>query len=289
MRYTGPTPDRGRMNAMDVGPAIMAMGELMGRTSRIVFGDQARVRVDVQADFPHASFGIEFFLVAPFVGTLHSASLGDLANIATILGLNLTSGVIGLLKWQRGRKIDKVERVGDQVNITAQNSTITVTTVEYNVYIDAGVRTAIDTIIAPLEQEGVETLELRANNDPPAIIDKADATTMAQAPLPDDEVLVDRSQAILEIVAISFREGNKWRFAQGGATFYADITDEGFLDEVAKHGELFGARDALRVILETRTIKSAKGGFEYQRTIVNVLEHIRADRGDAQLSLDAER
>ena len=36
----------------------------------------------------------------------------------------------------------------------------------------------------------------------------------------------DSYTTVLEVVAVTFRERNKWRFSQGGNTFYAEITDE---------------------------------------------------------------
>ena len=61
VRYRGLDVDQGRMSALELGPAIFAVGQMVGRTSRVLYGDEARVKVEVRADFEHGSFGIDFF------------------------------------------------------------------------------------------------------------------------------------------------------------------------------------------------------------------------------------
>lgn len=50
VRYRGPDVDRGRMSALELGPAIFGMGQMVGRTSRVLYGDEIRVKVEVRAE-----------------------------------------------------------------------------------------------------------------------------------------------------------------------------------------------------------------------------------------------
>lgn len=287
VKYRGSDVDRGRMNALELGPAIFGMGEMVGAASRILYSDDTRVRVEVQADFPHASFGIEFYAVAAAQGLLPNLTLTQLSEIVAVLGFTGTAvgGVIKLLRWQNKRPIERVEQHGDNVRMMIGGDARNVTINEYDIFINPQVRDGVRSLVRPLEQDGVDSVAITAGNAPPEIITREDRDVFAGAPLPEEPVAVDRSTATLEIISLSFRETNKWRFSQGSGTFYATILDEAFLVKVASERELFGAGDALRVELEIRTTRVGTDlRFEY--TVLRVIEHMRADRGP-QLELGA--
>lgn len=291
VHYSGLDADRGRMSALDLGPAILGIGEMVGETSRILYGDATRVRVDVRADFEHASFGVEFVALSPGGGMIPPITLGDLANIATILGFaggvlwGGAKGVLALLKWQRRRKIDAIEKIGDEVRITIQHETQNITIQQYNVFISPVVRRGMRAFVAPLEGEGIDAVTIKAEDQEPVRVEKAEQASVADAPLPEKEVSTSTSTAILEIVNPSLNERYKWRFAFGGGTIWAEIVDAKFLADVAARAEQFGAGDALRAEIEIRTTQ-APDGFRHEYRVLDVLEHIRGERGhDGQLPL----
>lgn len=76
------------------------------------------------------------------------------------------------------------------------------------------------------------------------------------------------------MIAPAFRDNYKWRFSQGAGTFFADIKDEVFLADVARHREEFGSGDALRAEVEVRTTREPEG-LTFSHTILRVMEHIR--------------
>lgn len=291
VRYIGPDPDRGRMSAVDVGPAILGIGEMVGQASRILYGDAARLRVEVRADFAHASFGIEFIAVAPAAGLIPPLSLDDIAAICTVLGLTglgAVQGVIGIIRWQRGRKIDKTKKEGNEIRLTIQDQSINVTINEYRIFTDPEVRKGIKALVAPLEREGVDEVSVRVGDLQPTRIEKAEREYFTDAPLPEQEISIEQHTAILEIISISFRANNKWRFAQGETTLlYAEILDKKFLADVARSRERFGAGDALRCRVEVRTTRTSEG-LHFEHKIVEVLEHLRGDSGGDQLSINPE-
>jgi hypothetical protein len=287
VRYIGPDPDRGRMSAVEVGPAILGVGEMVGQASRIVYGDDTRLRVDVRADFAHASFGIEFFAVSAAGGLIPPLTLEQISALCSILGLTgigAVKGVLALIRWQRGRKIDKVEKRGDEIHLTINDQSTNVTVNEYKIFVNPEVRKGFRALAAPLEREGVDSVEVRAGDAPPTRIEKAERKYFTDAPYPEEEIAVDKYTATLEIVSISFRETYKWRFAQGGNTFFAEILDKKFLADVARSHERFGAGDVLRCRMEVRTTRSAEGiGAEHK--VIEVLEHIPGSRGGDQIAL----
>ena len=276
------------MSAIELGPAIFGMGKAVGEAARVVYGDETRISVEVRADFEHASFGIEFFAVANPAGLSGGLSLQDLAALASLLGFTAfgsAKGVLGILKWLRGRRIAATERAGDRVTIIAEdNATVSVTFNEYRVFADPAVRDGISALAQPLQREGVNQLEIQRDRDPPVTVDEDEAESFDAVAIPEEEVSIDRGSAILEVVSPVFRDDNSWNFAQGVNRFWARITEQEFLAQVAKHRTTFGRGDALRVEMETRTTRHA-GGLKYHRTILRVLEHLTGPAGGEQLTL----
>jgi hypothetical protein len=279
VKYSGYEADRGRMSALDLGPAIFGVGEIFGQASRILYNDDARVRIEVRADFAHASFGIEFIAVS--ATGLAGLTWQQLSNIATVLGIGggavgAVRGAIGLYRWQRGREIDSVERVGDQMRLTINDQSVNVAINEYQIFVNPEVRKGFKALVEPMEREGIERVSIQADDQPEEVIQRQERASFLEPPLPEGALSVDRSTAILEIISISFREGNKWRFAQGGSAFHAEILDEEFLAKVRAQRELFGAGDALRVEMQIET-KREGGQLKYERRINHEIEHLRAD------------
>lgn len=287
VKYRGPDVDRGRMSALDLGPAIFGVGEMVGEASRVLFNDETRVKVEVEADFPHASFGIDFHAVATIGSMISNLTMEDLANITQILGFTGATGygALKLLRWQRGRKVDKVEQVGDNFRLTINDNSVDVTVNEYKIFISPTVRTGFKKLVEPLESEGVREVAIQAEGEPEQRIDRSEREYLTASPLPEQDVSTNTSEAVLEIIGLSFRRDNKWRFAQGEATFFAEIQDKVFLRKVAGHRELFGAGDALRVNMETRTTRVGME-FRFERAILRVLAHLPAMPGGGQLPLD---
>lgn len=291
IKYSGADVDRGRMNALDLGPALLGIGEMVGSASRILYGDETRVRVEVHADFKHASFGVELFATSMADGIISALTSDQLANLTQVLGFvgcgiaGAYMGVSKLLKWQRDRKIDSVERTGDQVRIVIGDEVKNITVHEYNIFIDPSVRSGYSALAKPLDQPGVDQVDIQVDELIPETIDKSEREFFDSPPLPSEDVSVDQSTAILEILSLSFRDRTKWSFAQGESTFSASMADDEFLARVSKEREPFRAGDALKVILEIRTTKKGKE-YKFSRKIVKVLEHLKSAPEPPPLMLD---
>lgn len=287
VRFIGPDPDRGRMNAIELGPAIFGLGRMFSRASKILYGDDARVTLEVRADFERASFGIEFIAVAVQLGEVFAdLSREDLRLILDVLGITGSGGLLAILFWLQGRKVDKIEKTGDQVSLTVHDESLTVNINEYQLLSDSDVREASQALVAPMDREGVEAVEMTAEDESPKQIKRAQREYFRRYSLPDEEVSVDRSTAILEVIGPVFREGNRWRFAQGEQDFHAEIVDESFLERVSRHEYVFGRGDALRVRLEIETRREGDK-LRFDRRVLEVLEVMTVQQA-SQLRLPVE-
>ena len=224
VRYRGLDVDRGRMSALELGPAIFAVGQMVGRTSRVLYGDAARVKVEVQADFDHASFGIDFLAVAISDGTVPPLTLGNLEEITRILGftagsLGTARGIVWLVRKLRGRKVDKVEVKGDHTIFHAGGDIYNLTVNEYNVYKEPKVREGLKALVDPMKSEGIDELQVGVEGREPISISRDERDYFRIVALPEEEVSVDESRRVIEVISPSFREENKWRFAEGRVTY----------------------------------------------------------------------
>lgn len=284
VRYKGIDVQRGRMSALDLGPAILGVGQMVGRASRALYGDEARVRVDVRADFEHASFGIEFYAVSAVDGLLPALTLDQLAQLATILGFSGgvaaggIKGLVWLFRQLRGQEIQKVEIHGDVTVIHVEGDSYEISVQEYKALKDPKVREGFKGLVEPMESEGVDEVEVGVEDKEPVRIQRDERRYFDVPSLPEEEISTDVSRRVVEVVAPTFREENKWRFAEGEATYFAEIVDDRFLDKVNRHDITFGKGDALMVEMETRTSRIDEQ-LTYDRKILEVLKHIKPSEG----------
>jgi hypothetical protein len=283
------------MRAADIGPAIIGLSKMISQTTRILYGDETKVTVEVEADFERASFGMEFFAVSQAADMLPSLNFDQLLAIARTLGIigsgvaGVSGGVMGvikLLKWLKGRHPARVEVHDNQATITnIHDESVTITINELRAASDPDIRRGLESLVGPMESEGVEAVELNVAELPPERISRDERDSFTAPVLLGEAVGKHVSEAILEVVAPTFREQNKWRFAQGEASFYAEMLDEHFLERVARHEVVFGKGDALRVEMEVETTR-VEGELKFVRRILRVIEHLPAPQSN-QLSFES--
>ena len=107
-------------------------------------------------------------------------------------------------------------------------------------------------ILKPLDKPGIDTFAVETSEGKFFEIEKSSASWF-RSPEPESEDMgTIEYDTNLQLVSISFRDDNKWRFSEGGTTFYAAINDEKFLDSIIKNEESFSKGDILRVTINKR-------------------------------------
>lgn len=116
------------------------------------------------------------------------------------------------------------------------------------VLLDVDCRVSLEEVMKPLQEDGIESVELRKPDDaedkePLVRIPKADAAVFKAPPAEDsDESPIEReAESLVSIVSINFQNG-KWRFSDGSAVFWAAMEDEAFNRKVEKGGGIFHER-----------------------------------------------
>lgn len=291
VRYRGEHVDRGRMGAVELGTAILGVGEVVGEVARIAYGEDTVIRTEVSADFANASFGIEFFVTAHEFGLFEdSGSLKNLLNIIFGSG-GVVGAAVGLTKLFRmlgGKSPRQIEKAkdGNVTIIHGDQRNITVVTPEvFEAFRNNRVADGVKGIVAPLSEGGAEAVEFSESGTVHERIEKVEKQLFTRPALPDEIVSEHESETVLEVVSLSFREGNKWRFAEGAdVSYWAAITDEEFLARVNAGEELFGKGHLLRVRLRTIITRSGSQ-VEASRVITSVLRHMPPSIPDHQSDL----
>jgi hypothetical protein len=282
--YDGPALTEHRMDVRDLAPALVAIADLFTAANKEINGDAAEVRVQVNASFKAGSFWIDLVASQHLLSQIKDMFAGNgataIANgwtILQIVGLTggaLAGGLVGLLRWFKGRRPIRIEQTGNVATVwVSETETIDVERDVIRLYRNSVVRTSLEKVVSPLEREGITNFGVVVNDQ--VVLDVHDdeiAWFSAAASNADAEIVSDTTgRKLLLIESLAFKDGNKWRVHDGTATFHASIEDKEFLANFDA-GVRFGKGDVLVVDLrQVQSIVSAK--LVNESMIVKVLEH----------------
>ena len=144
-------------------------------------------------------------------GMVPLLTLEDLLEIGRVLGviggsLGAVKGVVWLVRKLRGRKINNVEIKGDQTIIHTEGDTYNITINEYKVLRDPNVRKALKALVDPMKSEGVDDLQVGVEGQEPVSIPRNERDYFGINALPEEEIAVDESHRVIEVVSPTFRQ-----------------------------------------------------------------------------------
>ncbi len=284
IKYDGPALANHQMDVRELAPALIALSELLEEANKAAFPDAAEVRVNVKGNFKGGSFGVDLIavqniaqqLVALFSGPEATAS----ANLFAILGgigLLGSGGLIGVIKWLRGRKPSAIRFDGDKTVFELVESetveTFEVDLIAGKLYQTRVVRQSLAKVIKPLEREGVDVFATGLDGATQTVVTKDEVSAFILAASEADVVSDTIAEGVLlQIESAVFKDDNKWRFHDGYAAFFAEISDQDFLARINAGSERFGKGDVL--IVDLRRIQSVSdSGLRLEYQIVKVREH----------------
>ena len=280
--YDGPAVADGRMPVRDLAPALLALGEIFTDASLLIYPDRPPVSLDIKAT-KDGSFLVDLILEAhgrewdQVIDIFSGDEVDAIANLKELVIGPAAVGLFALIKRIRRRRIVKEEPSGrnpGQVRLTLDDeTTFEVSTEAAALYRNVRIRKKAREVVDPLKRKGVESLEFRTETETTVELTREDVSDFEPPEGEEDQLLDQELELVLEIVAVAFTEGNKWRFNDGDQTFYARVVDEGFLERIELGMEAFRKGDMLRCrvqVIQSRT----DGHLTSERRIVRVIEHI---------------
>lgn len=287
--YDGAALANHEMDPRELAPALLAMAELLECASRVLYGEKARLRVNVKGSFQTGSFNIDFVAAVHWVKTVRDIFAGDsaaaIANASAILGLlgfASRKGLAHVLLWLNGRQITRVELESDAdhapgARIFVGDDCIHVERDTVDLLRDAAVRKAFDQVLAPLDRDGIDTFVVGTGSTFNLAVYKESRSAFASPPF-EEELITDHTLSIAySIVSLAFKGDNKWRLSDGSSTISATISDEVFRENVNSSLATFSKGDLLICTVRIRQWQTLSGArTEYD--VIKVDEHRHGPR-----------
>lgn len=278
--YEGPALASNEMDVKDFAPTLLAIGELLEDSNRILNGERTKVAVNIKATHPGSIdvvLSVAQTLVDQAVSLFNHPDVNAILNakeLLALLGIGGGSGIIGVIKWIKGRKIKSIVKVdaGSFKMELEDGEAMVISNQEIKLFGFLKIRKNIEAVVrTPLIKEGVEKVVFVSDGSR-SEINREEAEHFVAPPVEEEKIGETETETNLQITNVSFQEGGKWKFSDGNANFFADILDNDFLERVRKNEAAFAKDDILKVKLRNRQYLSG-GGIKADYTILKVIEH----------------
>lgn len=284
--YGGSALDAGTMDVRDLAPSLLALADLIDATSHLFYGDLLKPSVRVQASFPTASFSVDLSVASSvvqwFLDTVSGKAIVGSAALLTII--DVIQRTIQKRRELRGRNIIRIKGSGNTVEIILDDGDrLSVDVGLARCLSDKRVAAATRKVLDPLSREGIDRVSFYSDPDTAVTVQKNELHYFEVGQSPPDILVNELRRMVFSLVAVTFRDENKWRLSDGNTTFFVTMEDEAFLQRV-DDGESFAKGDQL--VCEVRvTQQDIEGVLKTDYTVVRVLEHRRRPT-QLQLLLD---
>ena len=162
--YDGPALTAHEMEVRQLAPALYAIGGLLDNANRVLNGSDSKISVSVKGSFKTGSFGIDLVLLQGWVRSVvdlfNSREAIAVVSILALLGLSgkdAKSGLIGVVKWLRGRAIMQVVKADHHAIIYVESELLEIEMQVLHLLMDIETRQALDGMIRdPLSRKGID-------------------------------------------------------------------------------------------------------------------------------------
>jgi hypothetical protein len=277
--YDGSALKGNSINVKDLSLSLLGIGELIEESNQILFGNDVKIKLEVESNFKPGSFGISFILQQSYQAgvTFFSSDIATaISNFLTIVGLPGALGLIAFIKKLKNRKIESIIIVKDNAVFKTESEEIITLKEVPKLYNSYRIRKAISQSIAlPLKNEGIDTFQAKRKNSNDIIsVEKNEADFFAVPDIIEGVIDEQIYTTFLQPLKIVFKEKskNKWSFTDGTSNFNAAILDEEFKKRVSENLEVFAKLDYLKVEVRRKQFQTEKG-IKSEYEILKILDH----------------
>jgi len=280
LAYDGPAVRDGGMDVYELAPALLSIGDLIRDANRFLNQERASVSVQVESDFKHGSFEISLVvdqtLLASAREMLFAASISEAKDLLLILfgSTSVTGAIVGLIKLYKMLKGKKPEPSAIKIDNSSTTiiNNINVDSRTANLYLNDGIRSQVDRIVAPVAKQGYDKMEVRKDKKVLEEINKNDLPEKLLSEGTGEGALMNTREALLNVVTANFEKG-KWRFSDGTSKFSADLNDPAFRQRLESREVGFFKGDVLRVNLTSSQTVKPDGKVHSEYSIDKVIEY----------------
>lgn len=237
IRYDGPALIDHEMDVQDLAPALLALADIVQIANRKFNGEQADIRVLVDADVEQRCFQIDLSLVQSVLEKARGLLAED--GVKTALEIAKDIGIVGapvvslfkLIKWMAkrppvaGTQFDVKSEGGITTLVNGDGNTTNVTQNVYLLASDPAVMEKVRKVFQPLQRPGYDTLQFVEGDEVVETITREDARQFAEMPTtvlePSNED-VSTITGHLRIKSPQYEGAAKWSVLWGGRAI--DVT-----------------------------------------------------------------
>jgi len=279
IKYDGEALADHAIDVNDLAPALLALPTLLQEANRIANDDDSPVSVKVTA-LSAGSFELGFFATCDAaehpVDFFNSPGVSALTNATSLLWWETATAValVGFIRFMKGRKAGKSAQIDESsIEVETDGGSIIVRTKVWELYQSQTIRAAFYQVLRPLEKNGVERVEFKSLDGQTVEVGREEVEFY----LPPSEHVeplqdIPPRETYVNVVHMWFRNGNKWKFSEGGNEWSAEIKDQSFIESLLKGEQTISANDFLKVVVkQTQTRYGPAIHSDYE--ILKVLDH----------------
>ncbi len=277
------------MDMKELAFALSGMAELFEEANLIVNGSKTTTKVQVKS-FSQGSFEIHFdVLLQSGLNIFGDQEVSGALNLVQILiyGTAGSLSLIQLIKKIKNYTITKVTERKNLIQIEIETEkgleSFEIQKPVYDLFLTVNAKKAFYKALKPLEAEGIDFFQIKEKkgNETKIIeqIAKEELQYFNQESR-KQKINEDTRTVYLNIVSISFKDGNKWKFFDGEREFFATIDDNEFIYKVDNNLPITKS-DTFKVELKI-TQYNTEEGLKTDYSVKKILEHKSA----TQLRLD---
>ncbi len=273
--------------------SLLGLSSLIQNANEIINRNaKTKVNIQVKAGVEQNCFELCIIFNSNFIEQVNllfketSYSIKDILEILGLLsGEGLFPSVLDLIKIFKGKKLSKdiiIEENKDNVIVQGDNNTININKNVYNTYQDPKFRKQGQKFFSPLENEGIENIEItdkKTNNS--KIIEAKDCNDYLKYNIDKEEKEEYEPNISVRHLEINKPElvydSKNWTFILAGKRINVDISNTNIAKETIDRGEI-RIGDTYQVELEETEYKTAAGKFNIKYKITKVLKFIRGNR-----------